>query len=649
MIPRNHPVFRRREAKQHSIARSLQLKFFDSIPRWQPKEGLDMGGKGIVRRLVLALGLTLASGAVGAQTQPTGAVGALTYAAQGWSAEDRQAFYTTSQGSHLISYAWFKALKRTDVDELFAADKLQRYGFLANDVSPANPEGLPVGFVVDGPVASGQLGLNCAACHTGQLEYTQGGVVHALRIDGAPAKTDAQQFLGDLLVASRATLNEPARFDAFAKAVLGPGYTAAKAAQVKDQFGKWVAQFGEFMDISLPAASPWGPGRLDAFGMIFNRVAARDLGIRDNYKVADAPVRYPFLWNASRQDHTQWNGGVPNGFFIQALGRNTGEVLGVFADFAPHRIIGPTPLTAALIDFRNNSIDFVGLQALEEKIAMLGPPPWPREIFGLDEQLAAKGKPLFDANCGRCHTAPESPGLWPTPIVPVGTDPKMVVNSRRPAKPGLLLGALMPPPAIGARIGNPAKASDLLATAVVGSLLAEAFVPPIPSSAKLAHSGVFRALRKDVAEHFPGENLDALLDPKLPPQAKIDALAKLKEFIDGRLSNMFSPPPAVAGAAYESRVLNGVWAVAPYLHNGSVPNLWELMKPAKDRKPSFMVGSRVFDPKNVGYAVDESPFKTGAFTADPANANGNGNGGHEFGAGLTDDERWAIIEYMKTF
>ncbi len=95
--------------------------------------------------------------------------------------------------------------------------------------------------------------------------------------------------------------------------------------------------------------------------------------------------------------------------------------------------------------------------------------------------------------------------------------------------------------------------------------------------------------------------------------------------------------------------MNGVWAVAPYLHNGSVPNLWELMKLAKDRKSSFMVGSRVFDPKNVGYATDESPFKTGAFLADPANANGNGNGGHEFGAGLTDDERWAIIEYLKTF
>ena len=611
-----------------------------------------MGGKGIVRRSALALGLTFAFGAVEGKAQQTGAVGTLTYAAQGWSTGDRETFYATSQGSHLMPYSWFKALRRTDVDEPFAADKLLRYGYLAHDVSPANPEGLPVGFVVDGPVASGQLGLTCAACHTGQLEYMQGGVVHAMRIDGAPAKTDAQQFLTDLLVASRATLSEPARFDAFAKAVLGPAYTAAKAAQVKDGFGKWVAQFGEFMDISLPAASPWGPGRLDAFGMIFNRIAARDLGIRDNYKVADAPVRYPFLWNASRQDRTQWNGGVPNGLFIQALGRNTGEVLGVFADFAPHRIVPPTPLTPALIDFKNNSIDFAGLQTLEEKIAVLRPPPWPREIFGLDEQLAAAGKPLFDANCGSCHAMQELldlPGLWRTPVLAVGTDPKMLVNSQRVSQPGLLMGALMPPPAIGARIGDPAKTGDLLATAVVGSLLAEAFVPPIPSPTKLAQSGVFRALRKDFAEHFPGENLDTLLNPRLLAGAKIDALVELKAFIGARLSNMFVPPPAIAGAAYELRVLNGVWAVAPYLHNGSVPNLWELMKPAKERKSSFMVGSRIFDPKNVGYDVDELPFKTGAFAADPANANGNGNGGHEFGAGLTEEQRWAIIEYMKSF
>ena len=609
-----------------------------------------MGGRN-KRRSALVVGLVLGLGAVEGRTQQNDGLPSLTYADQGWSAADRETFYTTGQGSHLIPYAWFRALRRTDVDEPFAADKLQRYGFLPHDASPANPEGLPIGFVIDGPVASGQLGLTCAACHTGQLEYRQGGVVHALRIDGGPAKTDAQQFLADLLAASRATLAEPARFDAFAKAALGPGYNAARAAQVKDGLGKWVAQFGEFMDISLPATSPWGPGRLDAFGMIFNRIAARDLGIPANYKVADAPVRYPFVWNASRQDRTQWNGGVQNGLYIQALGRNTGEVLGVFADFAPHRLLPPTPLAPAIIDFKNNSVNFSGLQTLEEKIAALRPPPWPREIFGLDEPLAAKGKPLFDANCGGCHAVQPSldlPGLWRTPILAVGTDPKMLRNSQRTAEPGLLLGALMPPPAIAARIRNPAKAGDLLATAVVGTLLAEALAPPVPSPTKLVQSGVFRALRGDFAEHFPGENLDTMLNPRLLAKAKVEALVELKSFIDAKLSNMFSPPPAVGEAAYEARVLDGVWAVAPYLHNGSVPNLWELMKFAKDRKSSFMVGSRIFDPKNVGYAVDESPFKAGRFTAD-ANGNGNGNGGHEFGAGLSDEERWAIIEYMKTF
>ena len=475
-------------------------------------------------------------------------------------------------------------------------------------------------------------------------------MTRALRLDGAPANVDFQEFLTDLLAASRATLTQPDRLDAFAREVLGGGYTGAKATQVKDDFGKWVAQFGEFMDKSLPATSPWGPGRLDAFGMIFNRVVARDLGVVDNFKTADAPVSYPFLWNASRQDRTQWNGGVPNGLYIHALGRNTGEVFGVFADFAPRRLVPPTKVSPAVIDYTKNSVKFDGLQTLEEKIAVLRPPPWPRDLFGLDDSLAALGKPLFEAHCSSCHAVQASvdvPGAWRTPVLAVGTDPKMALNSARMSDAGLLTGALMPPPAIGARIGNPAKAGDMLANTVVGTLLAEAVVPPVPPPAKLVQSGVFRALRKDFAD-LPGENLDALLDPKLSAKAKAEAMIKIRAFINARLSNLFHPPPAIAGAAYESRVLNGIWATAPYLHNGSVPNLWELLKPAKDRRTSFMVGSRVFDPKNVGYDADQSPFKNGRFVADRANANGNGNGGHEYGTALTDEQRWAIIEYLKT-
>jgi mono/diheme cytochrome c family protein len=613
-----------------------------------------MSGNGshIIWRSALALSVFMSALALAearAQQGGTGtAAAAVTYAAQGWSAADRNTFYTTSQGSRMMPYAWFKALRRLDVDQPFAADKLQRYGYLPNDPSPvSNPEGLPVGFVIDGTAASGHLGMTCAACHTGQLEYRQDGVTRALRLDGAPANADFQEFLTDLLTASGATLAQPDRFDAFAREVLGGGYTGAKATQVKDEFGKWVAQFGEFMDKSLPA-SPWGPGRLDAFGMIFNRVVARDLGVVDNFKAADAPVSYPFLWNASQQDRTQWNGGVPNGLYIHALGRNTGEVFGVFADFAPRRLVPPTKVNPAVIDYTKNSVKFDGLQTLEEKIAVLRPPPWPRDLFALDDSLAALGKPLFEAHCSSCHAVQASvdvPGAWRTPVVAVGTDPKMALNSARMSDAGLLNGALMPPPAIGARIGNPAKAGDMLANTVLGTLLAEAVVPPVPPPAKLAQSGVFRALRKDFA-NLPGENLDALLDPRLSATAKREAMTKIKTFINAKLSNMFNPPPAVAGAAYESRVLNGIWATAPYLHNGSVPNLWELLKPAKERRTTFMVGSRVFDPKNVGYDADQSPFKNGRFVAEPAN--GNGNGGHEYGTTLTDEQRWAIIEYLKT-
>jgi hypothetical protein len=301
-----------------------------------------------------------------AQAQPatttpaTPATPAVTYLAQGWSAADRETFYTTSQGSHLIPYAWFKALRRIDSDDLFAGDQLARYGYLRSDKPDRD---LPIGFVVE--ASSGQLGMTCAACHTAQLEYRKDDTLHVLRLDGAPAHADFQQFLLDLKAATRETLDKPERFDAFAKAVLGTGQTTAKTAQLKKDFGAWVKQFSEFMDASLPAA-PWGPGRLDAFGMIFNRVTARDLGIASNFKVADAPVSYPFLWNASRQDRTQWNGGVPNGLFIQALTRNTGEVYGVFADFRPKIKIPAIGPLSTKIAFKDNSADFAGLQTLEE-------------------------------------------------------------------------------------------------------------------------------------------------------------------------------------------------------------------------------------------------------------------------------------------
>jgi mono/diheme cytochrome c family protein len=581
-----------------------------------------------------------ATGATRAQAPPGTAAPSMSFAAQGWSAADRETFYTTGQGSHLIPFAWFKALQQRDSNQPFMADQLARYGYLRSD----SPNDLPVGFVVEAKTE--QLGMTCAACHTNELEYQKDSKTYAMRLDGAPALADFQQFLLDLTAATRATVSDAGRFDTFAKAVLGGGYTPAKAAQLKTDFGAWVKQFGDFMDASLPA-SPWGPGRLDAFGMIFNRVAARDLGLEhgphDNFRVADAPVSYPFLWNASRQDHTQWNGGVANGLFIQGLARNTGEVYGVFADFKPRIKVPQTSLTPTIIDFKTNSADFAGLQTLEEKIATLQPPPWPRDVWPINDDLAKKGAGLFKLCCAECHAERPSsavPQAWSTPVRAVGTDPKMATNAARTSEPGIYLGALRPPPALLARFTDPASTAEMLGTSVIGSLLDEAFSPPITPK-KIKQSGVWRAIQKDLDELLPDEKLD--------DAAKIKALAEIKARLPSRLANMFvKPRTADAGASYESRVLHGIWATAPYLHNGSVPNLWELLLPPGRRSTTFKVGSRKFDPKNVGYATDETPFKSGTFVVDPQNLNGNGNGGHDYTSNLSDDDRWAIVEYLKT-
>lgn len=564
---------------------------------------------------------------------------------QGWSDADRTTFYTTVQGSHIMPYAWFMALRRLDVDEPFVADQLNRYGYIHYD----SPTGLPVGFVIDGNQAQGEVGMTCAACHTGQLEYQKDGVAHTIRLDGAPAGSDFQQFLTDLRDASNETIKQPDRFATFASAVLGTGNTPAKAAQLKKDFAAWVKQFGDFMNASLPP-SPWGPGRLDAFGMIFNRVAARDLGVAANFKVADAPVSYPYLWNAHRQDHTQWNGGVPNGFYITALARNSGEVFGVFADFKPRALIPATKLTPKIIDYHASSIVYSGLQTLEEKIAVLQPPPWPQDIFPLDQDMVSKGKALFDANCGNCHNPQPSktvPKAWDTPVMAVGTDAKMASNAKRMSDPGIYTGAALPPPSIGARYpacpktADCALSVDLLASSVVGGLLADAFNrTTLGSPEAIRQNGVFRALGRDLGALPHGEKLEDLTAPGANHSGDLQAMIK------NRLGNMYkSQPPATTGAAYESRVLQGIWATAPYLHNGSVPNLWELLTPPAQRKRTFMVGSRLFDPRNVGFSTDASPFKTGEFVVDPNN--GNDNAGHDFGTGLSDDQKWQIIEYMK--
>ncbi len=106
-------------------------------------------------------------------------------------------------------------------------------------------------------------------------------------------------------------------------------------------------------------------------------------------------------------------------------------------------------------------------------------------------------------------------------------------------------------------------------------------------------------------------------------------------------------PNMVRIAAYQSPPLDGLWMRAPYLHNGSVPNLRELLEPVAGRSKVFYTGYDVYDPVNVGFVVSGSEAERIGWKHDVLER-GNGNQGHEYGVTLPAEDKRALLEYLKT-
>jgi processive rubber oxygenase RoxA-like protein len=552
-----------------------------------------------------------------------------------WNAARRDDFYSRDQGSRMISFEWLRALKQAN-GQPFLADSLGRYGYLSN---PAGVNGLPAGFTASGPVGAQTVGMTCSACHTRQINVEG----TAYRIDGGPAIVDFQGLLNDLDVAVGAVLSSDATFLPFATSVLGSlSPESADVAALHQNVSAWYSRYHTLMAAALPRppSRSWGLGRLDAVGMIFNRLVGLDLGpapsliISENIKTADAPVRYPFIWNAPRQDKTQWPSFADNGSDVLALARNLGEVFGVFGIFQPKK-------DGLFINYlNNNSANFDGLTQLESLVKQIGPPKWPWQI---DMALAAQGKGIYDRSaaqggCTECHGVRSGKirfplvQTWDTPTRAVGTDTRQYDVLGWRAKTGVLQGAFIP------LVTQPLKETDLafniLATSVLGTIAQHVLdfggSPPVPLDAPGA-APAFKPVQ---------------LSGPLPP-----ALRDLQGAFTTPGVNFEAPGGVVSApvkGTYEARVLQGIWATAPYLHNGSVPTLRELLKPATERIKKFKVGP-AYDISNVGLAAVQTLFNYEFEATDCSDRNsGDSLCGHEYGTQLTLDEKQALLEYLKT-
>ena len=175
------------------------------------------------------------------------ASGQIVYLEQGWTADQREQFYHTGQGTRLVPYDWFMALeqpclKLTACEPFAAKTYLGRFGFLEGQQHPTlNPNGLPVGFArqenFSDPM-TGQtypvVGLTCAACHTGELHHGK----YAVRIEGGPAMIEVSEFQKALGIALALTQKYPFRFGRFAEKVLGACASEEKKEALKAQLDK---------------------------------------------------------------------------------------------------------------------------------------------------------------------------------------------------------------------------------------------------------------------------------------------------------------------------------------------------------------------------------------------------------------------------
>ena len=446
--------------------------------------------------------------------------------------------------------------------------------------------------------------MNCAACHTGEVVYGDARI----RVDGAPTLADFQAFIQGLEAAFDALLSDPAKFERFAAQV--DETDVERPVPLRDQVEGYAVALRQLV-ASGWTVEPYGFGRLDAFGHILNAVAARALLEPQNYRAPDAPVSYPFLWTTPQQRYVQWNGVAGN-----PIGRNTGEVLGVF---------GQMNLRATDAEDRfRTTTRAEALLEMERWVASLEPPEWDEDLLGeLDQDKVARGGELYAAHCQGCHrdqeyeyADPEHPAGQRTLQVKmidgakVGTDRTMLDNFyQRSVLPGPfaeLFGA-------GDGQSTPAPvAAGAFLQAIVGSVIKQDF-----------------------------------MDRQIKPEQQI-------AYFGGRLDENGKPLAGWTGKpSYKAGPLAGIWATAPFLHNGSVPTLYDLLSPEADRPQTFWVGSTTFDPVKVGFLSGADDFtdaeRAELFHFDTSRP-GNANIGHTYPAGveLGHEDKLALIEYLKT-
>lgn len=620
------------------------------------------------------------------QYDAAGGTAKVTYPqSQGWTQSQMKDWYELSQGSRLAPLKWLEALKGRDGAPFLSRRHLEGLGYI---YMSDRLDALPVGFVLDTTATDPKpwLGFNCSACHTARIKAGNAEVV----VHGGQSMADFQTFMNDLIGALTAVRRSDADFSAFAATVLRANASESEKANLKQEVDRWLA-FRSTIN-NTGAGSRWGRGRADAVGVILATTAmvvadpAIPVEKREPLPASNAPVSYPFVWNANQQARLQHNGIVDNGVNfgpvrvakIGALIRNWTEALGVFAH-------------VSLSEDGNDigtSIRLDNILLMEQALAELQSPRWPDTFGKLDEAGRARGAVHYRTQCAGCHglldpadttkvlhllnkpgqsADPSSGYIYLQPVFDkttrpeafeathapsaefIGTDPGMACNALTHVVPSGRLQGQMNAAGLTASKGDRPFGERAVTTDLLRVLIQRDLKSSKLATLRIIAENQLAAVGEQLVQYAFGDEGGGIWgqgagnDPLAPLRVR---LAKCASFLE--TARMFAPDNPLP--MYKARPLNGIWATAPYLHNGSVPTLYDLLLPQKERPKTFAYLDGALDTVKGGSknaAGNPEAFIFNVYDRQGIVITGNWNGGHEYGTALNHQQKLDLIEYLK--
>ena len=491
-----------------------------------------------------------------------------------WSRDDLEFFLHGSMSTEVVPEKVLRAFIKIYPD-LFPSADLSHFGLL-----PDPAFGWPVGFSRTNVPHLGDLsaiGVNCAACHVGDVSPHGGG--SPIRVLGMTSMFNSEAYFGAVAISTFRT-EDPENMKKFLAAYLLLSRPAAEESAQKWFDEQWPQQeqavkvsiaadpsgggsvepgelvalkaaeidFGEALEgrdlparayamlrlfhnmrasLHIPDIPPEkpppqsGPGRNDAFGLLSL--------VLFNDPQPYAPVKYGLVWNVGQRTWVHWDGNTRS-----PLARNLLASLGLGA-----------PLSG-----KQGHLEFASIKRQTDLSETIRAPRYP---FPIDYSAARRGEYTFQTQCRTCHGFEEGDGrLYPAGLI--GTEPT----------------------------------------------------------------------RADHFTYHQADNFNKFLSELEIPGYKPSA-----------------QPGIRSTQRYWASTLTGVWARSPYLHNGSVRTMKELLTAPADRTKTFHRGSRDYDANDMGY-TDGGPYVLD--TSSP----GSANAGHSYGASLPERDKKDLIEYLKT-